>query len=97
MNASAQQNQQGDLMDLVISGLGWVSIRGEQVRKSSFCNRRIFIFYRSIIEESSFSIEESSFVHITQPATLTVSAPLGTAELQYKCQLFWNVPLKMQR
>ena len=62
MNASAQQNQKGDLIgldlvisclidlvisgliDLVISGLGWVSIRGEQVRKSSFFNRRIFIF-----------------------------------------------------
>ena len=33
---------------------------GVPVRKSLFFNRRIFIFYWRIIEESSFSIEESS-------------------------------------
>ena len=53
------------------------TIDGDLVAPKSFFNRRIFIFYRRIIEEASLSIEESSSFNCKKnaPAEDALSPP----------------------
>ena len=74
MNATAQQNQKGDLMDLVISGLGW----------SDFSPSSSGLMFRCFpLPAYNLSLALGNRVSIRgdHPATLTVSAPLGTLKL----------------
>ena len=63
------------------TSLTWPHLRtSRSVRKSSFFNRRIFIFYWGVIEEFSFSIEESSLLYKNRKA-----GPLQRSTAALRC------------